>query len=101
MCWLVHSSAGSVCVLKEHCFGMVMGNLGCKTHGATMIYPAEAFEPKAVLQAIQEERCTALYGVPTMFIAELADPEFFTYDLSSLRTGVMAGSPCPVEVMRQ
>jgi fatty-acyl-CoA synthase len=84
-----------------HCFGMVMGNLGCMTHGATMIYPAEAFEPKAVLQTIQEERCTALYGVPTMFIAELADPEFASYDLTSLRTGVMAGSPCPVEVMRQ
>jgi fatty-acyl-CoA synthase len=84
-----------------HCFGMVMGNLGCMTHGATMVYPAEAFEPKAVLQTIQEERCTALYGVPTMFIAELADPDFAQYDFSSLRTGVMAGSPCPVEVMRQ
>jgi fatty-acyl-CoA synthase len=84
-----------------HCFGMVMGNLGCMTHGATMVYPAEAFEPTAVLQTIQEERCTALYGVPTMFIAELADPDFAKYDLSSLRTGVMAGSPCPVEVMRQ
>jgi fatty-acyl-CoA synthase len=84
-----------------HCFGMVMGNLGCVTHGATMVYPAEAFEPTAVLQTIQEEQCTALYGVPTMFIAELADPGFATYDLSSLRTGVMAGSPCPVEVMRQ
>jgi fatty-acyl-CoA synthase len=80
---------------------MVMGNLGCMTHGATMVYPAEAFEPKAVLQTIQEERCTALYGVPTMFITELADPDFPSYDLSSLRTGVMAGSPCPVEVMRQ
>src|SRR6185437_12990200 len=84
-----------------HCFGMVMGNLGCMTHGATMVYPAEAFEPQAVLQTIQEERCTALYGVPTMFIAELADPDFAQYDFSSLRTGVMAGSPCPVEVMRQ
>ncbi|HEY7022798.1 MAG TPA: AMP-binding protein [Ktedonobacterales bacterium] len=84
-----------------HCFGMVMGNLGCMTHGATMVYPAEAFEPKAVLQTIQEEHCTALYGVPTMFIAELADPNFAQYDFSSLRTGVMAGSPCPVEVMRQ
>src|SRR5690242_44656 len=80
---------------------MVMGNLGCMTHGATMVYPAEAFEPKTVLQTIQEERCTALYGVPTMFIAELADPDFAQYDFSSLRTGVMAGSPCPVEVMRQ
>jgi fatty-acyl-CoA synthase len=84
-----------------HCFGMVMGNLGCMTHGATMIYPSEAFEPEAVLRTIQEERCTALYGVPTMFIAELAEPDFATYDLTSLRTGVMAGSPCPVEVMRQ
>ena len=84
-----------------HCFGMVMGNLGCMTHGATMVYPAETFEPQAVLQSVQEERCTALYGVPTMFIAELAQPDFDTYDLSSLRTGVMAGSPCPVQVMRQ
>jgi fatty-acyl-CoA synthase len=84
-----------------HCFGMVMGNLGCVTHGATMIYPAEGFEPLAVLQAIQEERCTALYGVPTMFIAELEHPEFSQFDLSSLRTGVMAGSPCPVEVMKK
>ena len=84
-----------------HCFGMVMGNLGCMTHGATMVYPAETFEPQAVLQAVQEERCTALYGVPTMFIAELAQPDFASYDLSSLRTGVMAGSPCPVQVMRQ
>jgi fatty-acyl-CoA synthase len=84
-----------------HCFGMVMGNLGCVTHGATMIYPAEAFEPGAVLETVQEERCTALYGVPTMFIAELAYGDFDRFDLSSLRTGVMAGSPCPVEVMRQ
>jgi fatty-acyl-CoA synthase len=84
-----------------HCFGMVMGNLGCMTHGATMVYPAESFEPMAVLQTIEEERCTALYGVPTMFIAELADPDFAHFDFSSLRTGVMAGSPCPVEVMRQ
>src|ERR1051326_8431366 len=84
-----------------HCFGMVMGNLGCMTHGATMVYPAEAFEPGAVLEAVQAERCTALYGVPTMFIAELAYADFSKYDLSSLRTGVMAGSPCPVQVMRQ
>ena len=84
-----------------HCFGMVMGNLGCVTHGATMVYPAEAFEPAAVLATVEKERCTALYGVPTMFIAELAHPDFDRYDLSSLRTGVMAGSPCPVEVMRQ
>jgi fatty-acyl-CoA synthase len=84
-----------------HCFGMVMGNLGCMTHGATMVYPAETFEPQAVLQTVQDERCTALYGVPTMFIAELAQSDFDQYDLSSLRTGVMAGSPCPVQVMRQ
>ena len=84
-----------------HCFGMVMGNLGCMTHGATMVYPAETFEPQAVLQTVQDERCTALYGVPTMFIAELAQPDFDQYDLSALRTGVMAGSPCPVQVMRQ
>jgi fatty-acyl-CoA synthase len=84
-----------------HCFGMVMGNLGCVTHAATMVYPAEAFEPLAVLQAVSEERCVALYGVPTMFIATLAHPEFAAFDLSSLRTGIMAGSPCPIEVMRQ
>ncbi len=84
-----------------HCFGMVMGNLGCITHGATMIYPSEGFEPLAVLEAVQEERATALFGVPTMFIAELEHPEFSRFDLSSLRTGVMAGSPCPVEVMRK
>ena len=84
-----------------HCFGMVMGNLGCLTHGATMIYPSDGFDPRAVLEAAQAERATALYGVPTMFIAELNHPEFATYDLSSLRTGIMAGSPCPVEVMKQ
>ena len=83
-----------------HCFGMVMGNLGCVTHGATMVYPSESFDPLAVLQAVQEEQCTALYGVPTMFIAELEHPDFHTFDLVSLRTGVMAGSPCPIEVMR-
>jgi fatty-acyl-CoA synthase len=84
-----------------HCFGMVMGNLGCVTHGATMVYPSEGFEPKATLDAVQEERCTSLYGVPTMFIAELAHPDFGQYDFSSLRTGLMAGSPCPVEVMKR
>ncbi|NCC36810.1 MAG: AMP-binding protein, partial [Chloroflexia bacterium] len=84
-----------------HCFGMVMGNLGCLTHGATMIYPSEGFEPLAVLQAVERERATALYGVPTMFIAELEHPDFKRFDLTSLRTGVMAGSPCPIEVMRQ
>ncbi len=84
-----------------HCFGMVMGNLGCVTHGATMIYPSEAFEPDAVLKAVAEERATALYGVPTMFIAMLSDPNFASYELSSLRTGIMAGSTCPVEVMKE
>jgi fatty-acyl-CoA synthase len=84
-----------------HCFGMVMGNLGCLTHGATMVYPAEAFDPLATLQAISEERCTALYGVPTMFIAQLDHPEFAKFDLRSLRTGIMAGSPCPIEVMKR
>ncbi|MGW0042858.1 AMP-binding protein [Rhodococcus sp. NPDC003348] len=84
-----------------HCFGMVMGNLACTSHGAAMIIPAPAFDPKATLAAVQAERCTSLYGVPTMFIAELADPDFASYDLSSLRTGIMAGSPCPVEVMKQ
>ncbi|MEZ5217075.1 MAG: AMP-binding protein [Ilumatobacteraceae bacterium] len=84
-----------------HCFGMVMGNLGCTTHGATMIYPAPSFEPEATLRTVQDERCTSLYGVPTMFIAQLGHPDFSTYDLSSLRTGIMAGSPCPVEVMKR
>ena len=84
-----------------HCFGMVMGNLGCITHGATMIYPEEGFEPGAVLRAVHQERATALYGVPTMFIAELEHPEFNDMDLSSLRTGIMAGSICPTEVMKQ
>ena len=83
-----------------HCFGMVMGNLGCTTHGATMVIPSDAFEPLAVLEAVAEERCTSLYGVPTMFIAELGHPEFDRFDLTSLRTGVMAGAPCPVEVMK-
>ena len=84
-----------------HCFGMVMGNLGCLTHGSTMVYPAESFDPLATLQAIAEERCTALYGVPTMFIAQLDHPEFAKFDLKSLRTGIMAGSPCPIEVMKK
>lgn len=90
-----------ICVPLYHCFGMVLGNLGCMTHGATMVYPAEAFDAGAVLEAIEAERCTALYGVPTMFIAELRHPEFSRYDLSSLRTGVMAGAPCPLEVIQQ
>jgi fatty-acyl-CoA synthase len=84
-----------------HCFGMVMGNLGATTHGATMVIPAPAFDPVATLRAVAQERCTSLYGVPTMFIAELGVPDFDSYDLSSLRTGIMAGSPCPVEVMKQ
>ncbi|HKE43808.1 MAG TPA: AMP-binding protein [Steroidobacteraceae bacterium] len=84
-----------------HCFGMVIGNLGCITHGATMVYPSAAFDAAAVLATIQAERCTAVHGVPTMFIALLAHPLFEEYDLSSLRTGVMGGSPCPVEVMKQ
>jgi fatty-acyl-CoA synthase len=84
-----------------HCFGMVMGNLAATSHGAAMIIPAPAFDPVKTLEAVQAERCTSLYGVPTMFIAELAAPSFADYDLSSLRTGIMAGSPCPVEVMKQ
>ena len=84
-----------------HCFGMVMGNLGAITHGACMVIPAPAFDPGATLAAVAEERCTSLYGVPTMFIAELDHPDFDTYDLTSLRTGIMAGSPCPIEVMKR
>jgi fatty-acyl-CoA synthase len=84
-----------------HCFGMVMGNLAATSHGAAMIIPAPVFDPVQTLEAVQSERCTSLYGVPTMFIAELAVPGIGSYDLSSLRTGIMAGSPCPVEVMKQ
>jgi fatty-acyl-CoA synthase len=84
-----------------HCFGMVMGNLAATSHGACMVIPSPTFDPVATLQAVQAERCTSLYGVPTMFIAELSAPDFADYDLSSLRTGIMAGSPCPVEVMKQ
>ncbi len=84
-----------------HCFGMVIGNLACTSHGATMVIPGEAFDALAVLQTVQAEQCTSLYGVPTMFIAELDHPRFGEFDLKSLRTGVMAGSPCPVEVMKQ
>jgi fatty-acyl-CoA synthase len=84
-----------------HCFGMVLGNLAAVTHGACIVIPAPGFDPAATLQAAQDERCTSLYGVPTMFIAELALPDFPGYDLSSLRTGIMAGSPCPVEVMKR
>jgi fatty-acyl-CoA synthase len=84
-----------------HCFGMVMGNLGALTHGSCMVVPAPSFEPAATLRAVASERCTSLYGVPTMWIAELALPDFADHDLSSLRTGIMAGSPCPVEVMKR
>ncbi|WP_406511603.1 AMP-binding protein [Streptomyces sp. NBC_00161] len=84
-----------------HCFGMVMGNLACTSHGAAMVIPAPSFDPEATLAAVEAESCTSLYGVPTMFIAELAAPGFDAYDLSGLRTGIMAGSPCPVEVMKE
>jgi fatty-acyl-CoA synthase len=84
-----------------HCFGMVMGNLGCVTHAATMVYPAEGFDPLAVLETVEAETCQALYGVPTMFIAMLGHERFGEFDLTSLRTGIMAGSPCPIEVMKQ
>ena len=84
-----------------HCFGMVLAVLACVSTGASMVFPGEMFDPGAVLTAVSEERCTALHGVPTMFIAELAHPDFRTFDLSSLRTGIMAGSPCPIETMRQ
>ncbi|HYZ64281.1 MAG TPA: AMP-binding protein, partial [Acetobacteraceae bacterium] len=84
-----------------HCFGMVLGNLACTTHGSTMVHPGEGFDPLAVLQTVAAERCTGLHGVPTMFIAEMEHKEFERFDLSSLRTGIMAGSPCPIEVMRR
>jgi len=84
-----------------HCFGMVLGNLACITHGAAMVYPSESFDPSSVLEAVAAERCTALYGVPTMFIAELDHPEFARFDLTTLRTGIMAGSSCPVELMKR
>ena len=84
-----------------HCFGMVLGNLACTTHGATMVVPAEAYDPVLTMQTVQAERCTSLYGVPTMFIGELEHPRFKEFDFTSLRTGIMAGSPCPVEVMKK
>jgi fatty-acyl-CoA synthase len=98
-----YTPADRVCIPVPfyHCFGMVMGNLGATSHGACMVIPAPAFDAQATLAAVEEERCTSLYGVPTMFIAELEDPGFDGYDLASLRTGIMAGSPCPVEVMRK
>ena len=97
------SAADRLCIPVPlyHCFGMVMGTLCCISHGATMVLPCEAFEPKPVLQAVQDEKCTALHGVPTMFIAELDDPDFANYDVSSLRTGVIAGSTCPRELMKR
>jgi fatty-acyl-CoA synthase len=97
-----YSQGDRVCIPVPfyHCFGMVLGNLACTTHGATIVIPSPSFEPAAALRAVSEERCTSLLGVPTMFIAELALPDFASYDLSSLRTGIMAGSPCPTEVMR-
>jgi fatty-acyl-CoA synthase len=100
---LDYTEADRVClpVPFYHCFGMVLGNLGCTSHGSTIVIPAPLFDAAATLTAIQQERCTALYGVPTMFIAELAVEGFAGYDLSSLRTGIMAGSPCPVEVMKR
>jgi len=100
---LHYTEQDAVCVPVPmyHCFGMVIGVLACMTHGAAIVFPNEGFDPLATLQAVAEERCTSLYGVPTMFIAELDHPEFPTFDLSSLRTGVMAGSPCPIEVMRR
>ncbi len=98
-----YTEADRVCIPVPfyHCFGMVMGNLGCTSHGAAMVIPAPGFDPAATLHAVAAESCTSLYGVPTMFIAELALPDFTGYDLSSLRTGIMAGSPCPAEVMRK
>jgi fatty-acyl-CoA synthase len=98
---LTHEDRLCAPVPLYHCFGMVMANLGCMTHGAAMVYPSDAFDPLAVLETVQAERCTALYGVPTMFIAELDHPRFAEFDLSSLRTGIMAGSPCPIEVMKR
>jgi fatty-acyl-CoA synthase len=100
---LGYSEADRVCIPVPlyHCFGMVMGNLGATNHGACMVYPAEVFNPEATLRACAQERCTSLYGVPTMFIAELEHPRFSEFDLGSLRTGIMAGSPCPIEVMKR
>jgi fatty-acyl-CoA synthase len=98
---ITHEDKICIPVPLYHCFGMVMGNLGCTTHGATMVYPGEGFDPAATLAAVAEERCTSLYGVPTMFIAQLNHADFKSFDLSSLRTGIMAGSPCPIEVMRR
>ena len=98
-----YTQADRVCIPVPfyHCFGMVLGNLACTTHGACIVIPAPAFDPAASLRAVEQEQCTSLYGVPTMFIAELGLPDFASHDLSTLRTGIMAGSPCPVEVMKR
>jgi fatty-acyl-CoA synthase len=100
---LKYSEHDRVCIPVPfyHCFGMVLGNLACTTHGATIVIPAEAFDPVITMETVQQERCTSLYGVPTMFIAELEHQRFKEFDFSSLRTGIMAGSPCPVEVMKK
>ncbi len=100
---LLYTERDRVCIPVPfyHCFGMVIGNLCCTAHGACMVIPSESFDALSVLQTVERERCTSLYGVPTMFIAALQLPEFDTFDLTSLRTGVMAGSPCPIEVMKQ
>jgi fatty-acyl-CoA synthase len=101
--FLRYTEADRVCIPVPlyHCFGMVLGNLAITTHGAAMVFPGESFDPLTAMAAVQAERCTSLYGVPTMFIAELEHPEFSRFDFSSLRTGIMAGSPCPVEVMKK
>ncbi|HEX4656173.1 MAG TPA: AMP-binding protein [Streptosporangiaceae bacterium] len=101
MCCYTQRDRVCIPVPFYHCFGMVLGNLACTTHGACIVIPAPGFEPAATLRAAQDERCTSLYGVPTMFIAELGLPDFADYDLTTLRTGIMAGSPCPVEVMKR
>jgi fatty-acyl-CoA synthase len=100
---LKYTAEDRVCIPVPfyHCFGTVLGNLACTTHGATMVIPGEAYDPVAVMETVQKERCTSLYGVPTMFIGELEHPRFKEFDFSSLRTGIMAGSPCPVEVMKK
>ncbi len=97
------SAADRLCIPVPlyHCFGMVLGNLACLTHGATIVYPNDGFDALSVLQTVQDEKCTGLHGVPTMFIAELDHPRFSEFNLSSLRTGIMAGSPCPIEVMKR
>jgi fatty-acyl-CoA synthase len=100
---MYYSEQDRVCIPVPfyHCFGMVLGNMACTSHGACMVIPGEVFEPEIVMQTVQAEKCTSLYGVPTMFIAELDHPNFSKYDFSTLRTGIMAGSPCPVETMKQ